>query len=427
MPRNSTKSIYDYNRSYIPVYTDITERELTEDLTIMYITEKVNIYYTLIMLPIGIVVNVISLLVYSRKKLNKSSIGTLYFLLCIFNIIALVESIIFKILIYLEVDFNKVSVAFCRLFGVVQYTFLQLPSFQQALVSIEIFISVLFPKRFLKLRTKKNCVIFSFLIALGLFILNCQFVMYNLHETSDDQHAFGDDVAMNFFAHFNITFPQNVTHTLDLLDSCKMDHLHDAFADAMNIILRVLIPFMIMLLTSIFVSRKLINSKSNIKKKEIQKRHSIIPNSSDFVLKKEYQFAVTTILLNLFFLIIFLPRSIAYLFSVIYTFKATLQDVKFVLVLNLFRVVSEGVAFINNISLFFTNLAFNNLFRNELFDLIQIVRKKFKSFIIFHLKIKYCICLLGIVYTLCFTDFRFYFSIFEFANFSYTILLDNQI
>lgn len=152
-----------------------------------------------------------------------------------------------------------------------------------------------------------------------------------------------------------------------------MDHVHDAAADATNIILRVFMPFFIMFITSVVMSKNLMRSKNKFTSMSQNNQ------SGDLPLKKEHQFIITIISMNILYLILFLPRSIAFLFSVIYTFHSTLEDIKIVLGLNLFRIVSECIAFINNFSVFFTSLAFNNLFRSELFDVFSAFKKEFNK------------------------------------------------
>lgn len=154
-----------------------------------------------------------------------------------------------------------------------------------------------------------------------------------------------------------------------------MDHVQDAVADAMNIVVGVMIPFLVMLMTSIFVSKKLIKSKSSMKRKTFnaKARKGL---SSNLNFRKEYQFALTTISMNLFYLLIYLPRIVTYLLSVKYTFHSVIQDIKNVLVIDLFRIVSECISFVNYFSIFFTNLAFNYLFKKELKSLVKQVHLK---------------------------------------------------
>lgn len=197
---NNSKFLYNYNRSELPkTNINISDREIIEDITLMYLTEDINIYYTIVILPIGILVNLISAWVYSRKNLNKTSFGALYLILCILNTAALLISIILKVIIYNDIDaFVKASIPFCRIAGLLHYVFLQAPSFQQAFISIEIFLSVSYPKRFIKLRSKKYSVIISCLLFILLIVINLQYVIYYL-DIKVDEHSYGDDVVLNFF------------------------------------------------------------------------------------------------------------------------------------------------------------------------------------------------------------------------------------
>ena len=143
-----------------------THGSKTVDMTYYYHIFNIVCFYLLIVtIPVGILGNLMSILIFTRRALNqRTNTGILYTILCLINIIRIVFQTVFKqwysfIDITIRLHFESEIY--------IENVILQLLSWIQTLISFDRFIAVFSPIKGVRIMTKK---LVLYLIILGLFI-----------------------------------------------------------------------------------------------------------------------------------------------------------------------------------------------------------------------------------------------------------------
>jgi hypothetical protein len=295
----------------------------------------VKFYFTVSIMPIGILFNVLSLLVFTNERFHKNtSIGVLYIMLSIFNIIALTTETIFASLDHVEFDFLTTSLFSCRFFVMWRMLVFHMPSFIQVLISLSVYLKIQFPSK--KIFSKTSFVIsLNLLVILFVFLMNIGYLFFYIEEKI---------VPLS---------EANETNQTTIERSCTTDRITDFAMDFVNLSMRDLFPFVLILILNILSIRLLVNSK----------RNSNIKN-----LKKEYQFGRSIIAMNMLFLIIYTPWSILFVIYHINHYKSSLNITTELAYLRIIVNIFDCVGYLNNISIFFINIIFNMVFRSICFN-----------------------------------------------------------
>jgi hypothetical protein len=306
-------------------------------------SRNMNFFFSVTVLPIGVVLNILSGIVFLRKSLNnKTNMGFLCAIFCLFNTIALLSAILMNSFMYNYIELADSSKSACQFFSLWNSWTLHMPSFQQVIMSLDVFMSVNYPNRFQSFRTKKNYLRVIILMVFLTFLVNLSYLFNN----------------------YDITFESDLNKTTNLTEnkteirSCSSYEAIGLMEDIINVLMRNVIPFVIMLTLNILMSRKLFTSRKILGK---------IAS-----LKKEYQFAISIVAMNFFFLIIYIPWSIAFVIYHVYAFLPNLANLYLIEIFKFFQTIANCLAYINNFSVFFTNILFNYLFRNELLFILRI-------------------------------------------------------
>nr|QVK45696.1 G protein-coupled receptor [Proales similis] len=327
--------------------SQFSQSELDYIVYARQISRDLNYYFSVIVLPIGVVLNLVSFIVFLRKSLNnKTNMGFLCAVLCGFNVVALTSGVIVNGLLYFGIKVEEGSYQACQFFGVWNRWILHLPSFQQVFMSIDIYISVTYPNRFQKFRSKSSyaklivaMVVISFIVNILPFFNDFD----SIYTTTSDQN--------------NLT---NITTNTTTSDStCSNLESLGLISDIINVLMRDLIPFSIMLVLNILMIKNLFKSKMALK-------------TQRGTFKKEYQFSISVVAMNFVFLVIYTPWSITFLIYQVYRFNPDLTNEYLLELFLLFQTVSNCLAYINNFSVFFINFIFNTLYRVELLLILKI-------------------------------------------------------
>lgn len=308
--------------------------------------KDMNYFFSIIILPIGVILNLISVYVFLRRSLNtNTNMGFLCAVLCAFNVVALSSATIINALLFNEIKVEDNSLSACKFFGLWTRWILHLPSFQQVFMSIDIYISVTYPNRFKNFRSKKNYTKLIIVMVLLTFLINITYLFNNYDISSLDTSTYN-----------NLTNLTDNT-TTDTI-TCSGFEGVELLADIINVLMRCLIPFSIMLVLNILMSKNLFRSK-----------RLIIRKGS---MKKEYQFAISVVAMNFFFLVIYTPWSITFIIYQVYVFVPELSNAYLAEIFRFFQTIANCLAYINNFSVFFINFIFNVLYRNELLVLFRL-------------------------------------------------------
>lgn len=311
------------------------------------LSKQINIYFSGCVVPIGIIFNLISLIVFIRHRMNtKTNMGIYYSSLAIYDSLALTNSILFiQFLPSLGINLPSLSVFGCHFLSIYRRSVIQSPSWMQVIITFDRFRSVCFPTKFIFMEQKR----FIIKIVIGLFfimfLLNMEHGWFFLSRNVVNQTVF--DIVTN--KTFNRT---------NLYQTCTASQILLSFTDLKMVFMRSYIPVFIMLFLNIIVSRTFLSSRKKMNKKE-----SLI---------KEYTFTRTVILMNVTFFILYLPWSVWYAVNTVFKNTPGAMTKTISAKLSLTQSIFFSIAYLNNCSSFFVNFVFNRHFRNELFNCLKL-------------------------------------------------------
>lgn len=310
------------------------------------LANSVNYYYSITIVPVGMVLNLLTIFVYSTGKLRKltNNLSVFYIILGVYDILALSNSILFiQLLPTINIKLFNYSDELCKFISLWRRTVIQSPSWIQIIITLDRFRSVVCPSRF---GFMKNRLVLILMLASVFFVL----MLVNLG------HLWFYTVPVKTtVAEFNQTLNKTINKTTTSLLCTSSAHLATA-TDVMNVLLRSYIPFVIMFTLNIMLTRKFLQSKKNLNTKSS--------------MKKEYNFTMTVIGMNLTFFTLYTPWSVWYIINQIVINTPGLQSNVLSANLNLFQSFAFSIAYLNNSFSFILNLVFNSLFRGQIFNLV---------------------------------------------------------
>lgn len=217
---------------------------------IQSLSKSVNLYFSATVVPIGIMLNVVTIAIFTSKRLNKNTnMGMFYISLAIYDILALFNSILFiQLLPSLSINLINTSDFCCKFISLWRRTVIQCPSWMQVLITLDRLRSVCFPNK-LKLMEKKSKVLS---IIPSIFIVVC--VINMTHMGFFKRELFS--TTKRFDNQTNITLNQTT-----ITVSCAASSAIVTLTDVMNVLMRSYIPFVVMLSMNIQLTRTFIKSR----------------------------------------------------------------------------------------------------------------------------------------------------------------------
>ena len=291
----------------------------------IYLSNEIDFYYSAIIIPIGIVLNLVTILIFARDKhKNKSNINLLYIGLSIYDIIALFNSILFVQLLpsigIILTDYSEIN---CVVLNWWRKLMGQAPSWIQVILTFERLANVIYINRFKFFKSKLIVIGILLLVLIVLGICNLGQVWYvNVSVNGTNQTISG--------------------HKCTALSAASLA------TDIVNVLLRFLVPFLAMLVMNVVLSRNLIRSK----RRTLSWRKSF---------RRERNYTITIIGFNCLFFVLNLPWAIWYVVSHINQADSSLDLAFF----NLLNAVAYSIFYLNNMSSFILNICFNWRFRRE--------------------------------------------------------------
>lgn len=299
-----------------------------EYLFIYTIIGKIGYYEELVSFPIGIIGYLISIFIFTRPSLNqKSNTGFLFMILCIINLIKIIDQIRVRIQnCFIRVDSANNSIILIEQSTPIIVSFIfkvidQSLPWTQALISFDRLIAVFYPVKGIRIMNKK-WVLFSIILGLLVFIITTNSV---------------------YFLNITATASRNNTNSIKI--TVSNEKLPNIIHGYIEVLMSVFIPYMVILLLDIVVIVRLRRSKVKIGSRQTVNNRS-----------RSFRFMVNTILIDLIYLIFILPNLIL---EVLYFIKFDRYSKLFVV----FAVLAQLKIYCRLFFVLF--FIFNRIFRHE--------------------------------------------------------------
>ena len=295
-------------------------------------------YFNLTVIPIGLVLNLISILVFARKEFKKTTIGFYNIIICLVNIFSLIFLFIINYQETIGKDILTSSSLNCTAFSFIIRMLGLYPPWLQIMISLDRLVCISHPLEYKELKHKK------LLILITLLALFCILFATNIP---------------NIYTKLITEIDLNKTTTIKY---CAGGRSLVFVRDLLSIITRLLLPFILLVSFNSVILYKLIR---------LRKEFS---NFNSFMVK-EYKFTISTLVLNLFYLVA-LALNITSM-ALVNTFQYDIDYVnginKFDRMNRLFYVSLSMFAF-NYICNFMINIRTNIYFRKELVNLLKAIK-----------------------------------------------------
>jgi hypothetical protein len=127
--------------------TTVDLASLVNQLDLSLKSVDFNFFMIMIIFPIGLFLNGLQLFVFSKRELNlKTNMGSMHALLSFFNIMAIIFSILLtQLLPFLGINIKTYTNFGCKLLSFIQRVSLDIPSFQQVMITFQFYMSIRFP------------------------------------------------------------------------------------------------------------------------------------------------------------------------------------------------------------------------------------------------------------------------------------------
>ena len=270
---------------------------------------------------IGLIINPISFIIFSRKRFKNATFSTYYRCFILFQTFSLILPINKMFELNFKIYFDSMSDLMCKLKYFYGYFNIANAAWFLVVISIDRFLSITYPVGFL-CRKKKwfQFLTFCFIINFNITFLTPTWFYY-IKKTS-----------------------QTINDT-NIINYCIS---HAVWVDFLELFHQVLIPFMLMILFTVstasyvFKSRKLTNNTKTI--------------------KNDLKFTVLSISFNILFLLFNFPHFLLYMMKE----YSHLFDEDSINLFELLQSFAYFLLYLNLISTFFINYFINSMFRKEI-------------------------------------------------------------
>lgn len=284
------------------------------------------VYSYLVISLIGLVTNILSMIVFSRKKFQNTVFYIYFRFVAFFNILSMIIPINKFFEYNLNIWFRDFSDSLCKFRMYTFYVLQPMLGWSLVAVSIDRYLSIAYPSKF----SFRKKTIFQVIVC-------CSILSYNLCYNIP-----------HLFSYVKRTKQStNKTNLTIITDRCSNNvYLKDWF----NTFSTTIIPFALMFLFTLLTLIKLFQSRKNINNCKTKKRDN--------------RFAMTSISLNIIFLLLNLPYGV---FSILIMY---ISDSMNKTIEKLIYSIIYVPYYSNLVSIFFINIAVNKMFRDEFYKLI---------------------------------------------------------
>lgn len=306
---------------------------------------KISLYGSVIVHPIGFILNVLSILIFMRKRFGDSTMGFYNIIIAIDNNIVIVINFImsFTLGVYAGNDALVWSSFSCSFFYYTSRVTTSLSSWLNVMVAFDRMVFILFPFKYSFMRNKKLLLVIILVMFLILFLLN----------------------SPNLYLYVAVTSTySNATNKTLITKTCGPPKDLVVVVDSIRIFTRAVIPFILVILINTLLIYKVIKTKAKYKKTSAA--------------KKEYNFIRSIVALSVFFIVSLAPFVIT---LTVLNIMSQLNQIttKAYLIVYLTYGLSILLSSYNYCFGFFVNLIFNSLFRHETVKFFKSIKKLFKK------------------------------------------------
>ena len=298
--------------------------------------DDLHFYFSILVLPISLLLNVISARIFFSKSLNSNAtnMGLLYGSLCSLNVFSLINMLTFNILDYIQYDYLYTPFL-CIFTNFWAKAVLHLPSYQQVLIAFFLWLSIAHANKY-KTAIRKT-LYFNLAISVYVIVTNS----------------------------FNFTYYLAPNHTLNTTSIsnpnttwlvCVNIAYLDYISDCINIINRAVLPCILIFVFNFMSMRRIAHRNKRFK--------DMAEKSSNFV--------HSVIGMNVAFLVIYFPWGVLFLVhhtaNMVTNNSADYNASDFI---NLYWfqtlfAISDCISYFNSMAPFFLNLMCNSIFRREI-------------------------------------------------------------
>lgn len=238
--------------------------------------------FPILVFVFGCVGNTLSLIVLSRKNMDKIGPKKMYIYLFTTDSVNMFLLLVNYFQYGFQYDLTVVSKYTCKLYWYINYSFGAMSPMLLVYISFEKVISIKFPAKIFKLRNQENQFVFFLIV-----------------------------IAFNAVCYIPILFSFKIQ---EIVSKNQTVLICDFIDDERRLILnhfdstnRVYMPFVLIMLCSLFLTNSILHLRRRISE-------SVRPNNSKS-LRKDIKLLISLLVLNAAYIILSLPSSIAVLFS----------------------------------------------------------------------------------------------------------------
>jgi hypothetical protein len=286
-------------------------------------------YFAILIFIFGIIGNIIVFIIYYSAAIKKYSISNYFRAVAIFDNLTLLNLFTLYLTNQFGIDLTKSIDFFCKFQTYFLYTNGPISTWLMVAISIDRYFNIAYPKRFLLLVNNN----FQLVVIFTIIVFN--YIYYS------------------FLTWTSFLFNSSANGTNITMCIANVDYLITAWMDFFN---STILPFLLM----IFISLALILS--------IQKSRAKIHNSASNnagLSRRDRKFAMTTLSLNLIFLILLGPVEFYGIFN-------NTNDPANSAYNNMIDYIALELYYLNYAIGFYVQLVVNSLFRNEFLRFLKV-------------------------------------------------------
>jgi hypothetical protein len=310
-------------------------------------SDRLEFWFLYLTIPLGILLNMFSIYIFSRPNLNKNAnMGFFYLNLSIYNTLVLIYYFfIMDSKLVFGVNLTTKSNVSCKIITFIRRCIREIPTWIEALITFDRYLAICHSNKYKFMKSKKNIFIIITIIILSLGL-----------------------ISVSNFYYFILIDSNNINGTMITNEKqqqvCQSTKFNQFFSDIISVLFRTFIPGILM---SIF-SLKLINKVKQVKLKS---------NSYN---EKDRTFNNTILFMNLIFFILNLPVSIMYIIKNVYdnnlsnqqSSSSSSSSIEIRAYISIFYLFSYHIANLHYSTMFFQFLLFNKLFKIEFFSIFKL-------------------------------------------------------
>jgi hypothetical protein len=314
-------------------------------MSLKELSDQISFYYIVICLPIGILLDVFSIYIFSKRSLQKTNMGFLFVCKLSIDIILMVSYIfLLRSQLLFNVDIKTYSNLACSLFSFYRRYILHISGFMTVFISFDRFVYIHYSGKFSCMQDRKKLV--SVLVAMFLVIglIDLEKLLYHVVEKKT-------------------TFSADTTQSATSLECVSM-FKSGIPSEMISILMRIHIPIILMFVFNSILIHDLFKSKSKMS----LRNH-----------RKEAQFTFSVLFSSVAYLVLYTPVAILFGIKHYHMLRPEQPGSVNQRSLEIFTFLfdlSINISLIFETFLFFIVLATNNLFRNEVWTVLRLKRAR---------------------------------------------------